>query len=209
MLFFIEEELNKLPERPSNPKIPGSIKKGEPQRTHILMDREQTQLFTGLLTPHLGDKANTHIKMLTSYLSGQSSDLFTILRDELGLCYAVQPVYFNAIEGGYWGIYMATEESKVEIALSTISQILGQIKEKGIPRSDFNKLKRMIEGQNAINIQTNDDYCGIYSIPQLQGYGMDFHHQNSKETQAIKYEDFQKGVSKLLSGKWTTVTCGK
>jgi zinc protease len=67
----------------------------------------------------------------------------------------------------------------------------------------------MMSGQNSVNIQTNDDYAGIYSVPELHGFGMDFHHETQSKIEELVYDDFQKDIEEFLSSKWTTVTVGR
>ena len=62
----------------------------------------------------LKDSETQAVKVLHAFLGGQSSKLFTEVRDEKGLYYSVQPIFFNAMEGGYFGIYMASSNEKVK-----------------------------------------------------------------------------------------------
>ncbi|RPJ78433.1 MAG: insulinase family protein, partial [Alphaproteobacteria bacterium] len=121
----------------------------------ISFNREQTQIFHGIPCGRLGSPENLYLKMLTTHLSGQSSELFVEVRDRLGLCYSAQPVHFTALEGGYFGIYMASGHDKVAAATVAIKELIGRIKENGLSEEDFNRIKLLIEGQNLINIQTN------------------------------------------------------
>ena len=38
-------------------------------------------------------------------------------------------------------------------------------------KEDFERIKTMIQGQNLINVQTNEDFASVYSVPLLQGEG--------------------------------------
>lgn len=129
----------------------------------IKFDREQTQIFYGIPCGKMGTPENLYLKMLTTHLSGQSSELFVEVRDRQGLCYSAQPVHFAAIEGGYFGIYMASGFDKVNPAIAAIKDIIERIKKDGLPEEDFNRIKNMIKGQNLINVQTNEDFASVYS----------------------------------------------
>ena len=147
--------------------------------------------------------------MLNSHLSGQSSELFVEVRDRQGLCYSAQPVHFGAIEGGYFGIYMASGFDKVKPAIAAIKDLIGRIRENGLPEEDFNRIKTMIKGQNLINVQTNEDFASIYSVPVLQSQGLDYYYKGNKEIEDLKYADFQKNIKKVLSQKWNTIVVGR
>ena len=177
--------------------------------TRISFDREQTQIFTGISTDRLGSKENLYLKMISTFLSGQSSELFVEVRDRQGLCYATQPVHFKALEGGYWGIYIASGHDKVDAALAAIRGIINKLKVNGLSKDDFERVKKIIEGQTLLNIQTNDDYANLYSVPVFQNLGLDYPHKGNEEISKLKYEDFNKGRKKALSKKFSTIIVGR
>lgn len=178
-------------------------------REHLEFDREQTQIFIGVPTFPLAHKQNTILKLLTTYLSGQSSELFVDVRDRKGLCYSVQPVHFKALEAGYWGIYMASGFDKVEAAQEAIIKLLKHIAQKGLSQTEFKRIKKMIKGQEQINIQTNDDYANLYSIPVLHSMGLDWHYDILKQIDKLTYPQFRKGLKEILDQEWNIITAGK
>jgi zinc protease len=175
----------------------------------IDFNREQTQIFYGLPTGPIESHDHIILKMLSTHLSGQSSELFLEVRDRQGLCYSIQPIHFIALEAGYWGIYMASGNEKVSAALKAIKSILKDIQENCISQKEFERIKVMIEGQNQVNIQTNDDYASIYSIPTLQGCGLDYYYKNNKKINELTYDVFKKKLSTILGKKWNTVIVGQ
>lgn len=175
----------------------------------IHFDREQTQIFIGHQTKAMSNSENLAIKILHTILSGQSSKLFTEVRDEKGLCYSVQPVYFNAMEGGYFGIYMASSNDKVKEAISTINSILKNISTHGISKKEFNESKEMVLGQFEMNLQTNDDFIGIYGVPFLHGNNIDFYYQQNELIKGLKLEDVNKIIKNILKRPTHTILAGK
>ncbi len=175
----------------------------------LYFDREQTQIFTGIPSKPLGHKDNLILKMLTTHLSGQSSELFVEVRDRQGLCYTAQPIHFTALEAGYWGIYMASGHDKVPAAIEALRKILNNIKENGLSQEEFERIKRMIAGQSLLNIQTNDDYANIYSVTTLQGKKLDYYHTTNQAVEKLEYQAFLKGLKRILSQKWATIIVGR
>lgn len=184
-----------------------SPKKG--QKRFTAFEREQTQIFYSIPSGRMGSPDNLALKMLTTYLSGQSSELFVDVRDRKGLCYTAQPVHFTALEAGYWGIYMASGHDKVAASIEAIQAIINRIAKEGLPVEEFERIKGMIEGQNLLNVQTNDDYANIYSISSLQGQGLDFYHITNKDIREFSYEKFKSDLSRILNQKWNTVLVGR
>ena len=175
---------------------------------HRELEREQTHIFIGMRTFPYGHKNDLFIKMLTAHLAGQSSELFVTVRDQKGLCYIVRPIHFAAREAGLWGIYMASGIDKTREAIEAINDILDHHKTQGLTSQEFERVKSMIQGQNLLNIQTNDDYAQIYSIPVLHGLGLDYHHKSTRLIQNSTREEFNRVIRSVLSQKRVMITVG-
>lgn len=174
----------------------------------IFFDREQTHIVIGRPTFKVGGKNDLLLKMFTTFLSGQSSELFVEVRDKKGLCYSVQPIQHTALEAGYWGIYIGTGNEKTNLAIEAIMEILNKYKEKGFTQSEFNAIKRMIQGQNQIGVQTNDDYASFYSIGVLHGLGFDFQHTSYEKISKTTLNEFNTFLKKFLNTKWNKIIVG-
>lgn len=185
------------------------IKPAKGEKHQIFFNREQTQIFYGISCGDISAPDHIALKMLTAHLSGQSSELFVDVRDRKGLCYSAQPVHFSALEGGYWGIYMASGHDKVTAACEAIESLLAKIANGGISAEEFERIKVMIEGQNLINVQTNEDYANIYSIPALQDQGLDYYHETNKKVHALTYQVFTKELKAILARPFSTIIVGR
>jgi zinc protease len=209
ILNFLKTNLEEFDQREKNKITPFQIEPIYGKKIFIPFDREQTQIFLGIPSGNLGSKDNIFFKMLTTHLYGQSSDLFVEVRDKLGLCYSIQPVHFTALEGGYWGIYLASGHDKALKAIKTVKKLLQKLKSKGIQKKEFQRIKTMIEGQNLINIQTNEDYANIYSIPSLYEKGLDFFYKNNENIKNLTYEKFQTNLDKIISKDLNIIAVGR
>jgi zinc protease len=178
------------------------------KKVFIPFQREQTHIFIGTNASNFTQTEDNYLKMFTTYLSGQSSELFVEVRDKQGLCYSVQPVHHSALEAGYWGIYIGTGHEKTARAIDAINSILKRISNEGLPQSEFNRIKKMIDGQNLLNIQTNDDYANLYSISTLHGLGLDHQHNSYEFIRNAEYEKFQRYIKNFLAQKWNTIIVG-
>lgn len=212
-LSEVTETLKQLFDKLKPRKIAKPIHKKYKHQTRfesfIEFDREQTQIFIFIPTGGMASKDNLYLKMLNAHLSGQSSELFVEVRDRQGLCYTAQPVHFTALEGGYFGIYMASGHDKTVAAKKAILDILNRIANEGLPVEDFERIKRMMKGQNLINVQTNEDYASIYAVAVLQGQGLDYWHEKNREIDSLSHDEFQKNIKKLLKQKWRSVIVGR
>lgn len=174
----------------------------------IEFQREQTHIFIGRPSYKVGTTEDLYIKMLNAYLSGQSSELFVEVRDRQGLCYAVQPLQHTALEAGYWGIYIGAGHDKSAAAQKAILAIIDKLKSKGLSQKEFKRIKKMIDGQNLLNIQTNDDYANFYSIPVLHGMGLEFQHESFETIRNFKHTEFNAFLNKFLDFNWNIIEVG-
>ena len=68
------------------------------------------------------------------------------MRDKKGLCYSVSPINFNALEGGYFGIYVGCSNEKVSDSIQEIKSNFESLK-KWFNKIKFQKLIKMSVGQ--------------------------------------------------------------
>ena len=185
------------------------IKPIKQYRHHQSFQREQTHIFIGTRTFAHGHKNNLPLKMLTAHLSGQSSELFVKVRDQLGLCYVVQPIHFCALAGGYWGLYMASGAEKTNQAIEAIQAILDHYQKHGLSQQQFERVKLMILGQDSLQVQTNDDYAHIYSTALLCNQNLDHHHHSIEAIQQATHQECNRVIKRVLSKKQVQITVGK
>jgi zinc protease len=209
ILSLLAPYLEQLPERNIEERPSRKIEGEFGRKIHIDFDREQTQIMLARPSYKLGMKEDLMIKMLTTHLSGQGSDLFVEVRDRQGLCYSVQPVQMSALEGGYWGIFMASGFDKTGRAIEAIYKILNKLRMNGLDLEEFETIKNVIEGQSLINIQTNDDYANVYSVPVLQGLGLDFSKLKQLEARKLKLNEFNKFLKDFLNVEFNQITVGR
>ncbi len=171
-------------------------------------NREQSHIIMGKQAYNIFDDNDLPLKLLAAYLSGQGSPLFTKVRDEMGLCYAVRPIHLTAMEGGYFGIYIGSGKDKVQLAMKAINEILQNLKEKGLSKKDFNSVKKMMDGQFQIGLETNEDYAGQYSIFEFYNLGIDHYYDNHKKLMNITHEQFNKFLKKFINNDFFSVIAG-
>ena len=175
----------------------------------IPFDREQTHIMIGKPSFQVGSDEDLFLKMFTTFLAGQSSELFVEVRDRKGLCYSVQPLQNTSLEAGYWGIYIGAGHDKVDLAIKAIKDILNKYRKKGFTQKEFNEIKKMINGQNLISLQTNEDYAHFYSISILHDLGIDYQHIGFEKIKNMKLADFNKFLADFLIDEWNIVKVGR
>jgi zinc protease len=209
VLQMMKDMVKKMAPRKSVKKLKNKAKPITGKKVDLEFTREQTQIVIGAPAFNITQKEDLFLKMISTHLSGQSSDLFVEVRDRQGLCYSVSPVHVSALEAGCWGIYIGSGHDKTEAAIEAIMKIINGIRENGLKLEEFERIKTMMDGQNLLGIQTNEDYAQFYSIPVLHNLGLDFAHNNNDAIRSAKYEDFQAFLKKFFSAKWNIVKAGR
>jgi len=181
----------------------------KPITRFIPFKREQTHLFVGFSGYSLNHSDGLLLKILTAYLSGQSSQLFLEMRDKRGLCYAVQAVHHNALLGGHWGIYIGTSNEKREEAKLAIRELLLDLGKKGIGQVELDNVKSMVTGQNILSVQTNEDYVSRYAIPTLYGLPPDYEWNQLELIKKCPLNKFNHFIKKFLNTATITIEVGK
>lgn len=209
VLQLMKEMVKKLTPRKSVKKPKNKIKALTGKNEHLEFTREQTQIVIGAPAFGITQKEDLFLKMITTHLSGQSSDLFVEVRDRQGLCYSVSPVHVSALEAGCWGIYIGSGHDKTEAAIEAIMTILNRIRDDGLSEAEFERIKTMMDGQNLLGIQTNEDYAQFYSIPVLHNLGLDFSHINNAHIRNANYNEFQAFLKRFFDKKWIVIKAGR
>ncbi len=207
ILPFVKNSIATLPARKQVKPKKVSFKY-RPQIKAINFPREQVQIFIGLPIGDFTHKDHVYIKMISTFLSGQSSELFVDVRDKKGLCYSVAPIHFSALNGGHFGIFMGSGKDKAQDAIKAITDLFKKYRTTHMSREDFDRIKKMIKGQNILNMQTNEDYATTYSVPILHNKGIDFIHKIQTQIDQITYEDFSDNLKKILSRPLSIVVVG-
>lgn len=200
--------LNSLSERKTKSLKKANFKFKNTKRIDLKFEREQTQIFIGYPGFEMANTEDKYLRILTNYLSGQSSELFVEVRDRQGLCYSTQPVHHSALEGGYWGIYIGAGADKVDKAINAIQEILTRLQNKGLPQKEISRVQKMLIGNKELQLQANEDFANYYSIPTLHGCGPGFEEELSKEVQAVKEKEMTRFLKKFLNQKPLIVTAG-
>ncbi len=98
---------------------------------------------------------------------------------------------------------------KTDRAIAAINKILDNLKDNGLKKNEFEQIKTMIEGQNQINIQTNEDFANLYSVFVLQNLELDFNHKLNQKIKQLSHDKFNAFLKQFLSKKQNIVVVGR
>lgn len=152
----IRNKLGHLQTRHSRQPFPteGTITK---HRAHIVhSDTNQTHLvLAGRAVPrrHPDEPA---LRVLTSLLGGgPSSRLFTKVREEKGLAYAIYMGTASYADAGNWDVYAGVNNASLSEALTAILVELARIRSEPVTPEELARVQQQLEGRIIMSQETN------------------------------------------------------
>ena len=140
-------------------------------------DTEQAHLVLGGVGLGRADERRWAFGILNLVLGvGMSSRLFTTVREERGLAYAIFSFNHSYADTGVWGVYVGTTPSHTGEVMELIHGQLTQLAEEGITEAELEKARGAARGALALAMEDSqsrmvrlgrDEICG------LEHYSMD------------------------------------
>lgn len=183
------------------PKLP--IKGPRAGVEKVLKDKgaRQTQIVMGYVAPGALDPRRFSAEVLQAVLGGFGGPLFSDLRDRRSLAYSVQPFYFNAPQGGVFGVYMGTGAGKEPQALAGLRRHLKDAVEKPPTPEDMARAKAYLLGAEAIGMQTYSAQASTMAAYELLGLGYDFQKKLAGKIQAVTARQVQEVAKAIIEPK--------
>lgn len=140
-------------------------------------DTEQAHLVLGGQGMGRNDERRWAFGILNLVLGvGMSSRLFTTVREERGLAYAIFSFNHSYADTGVWGVYVGTTPGQTGQVMELIYDQLSQLVEEGITEAELEKARGAARGALALAMEDSqsrmvrlgrDEICG------LEHYSMD------------------------------------
>lgn len=126
-------------------------------------DYNQTHIIISFPVPGITAEERPYFQLLSTILSNQSGRLFTKLRDEEGLAYALGAFMYEAPEGSLFNLYMGTSPEKTEMAKEGLLNELEKTIKEGVLEEEREKAVRQIITDMVQSLQENVDISSIYA----------------------------------------------
>lgn len=130
-------------------------------------DYNQTHIIISFPVPGMTSEERPYLQLLSTILSNQSGRLFTKLRDEEGLAYALGAFMYEAPEGSLFNLYIGTSPEKAEKAKQGLFEELEKTLKEGILEEERQKAVRQIITDISQSLQENVDISSVYANNRL------------------------------------------
>lgn len=140
-------------------------------------DTEQAHLVLGGEGIGRSDERRWAFGILNLVLGvGMSSRLFTTVREERGLAYAIFSFNRSFADTGVWGVYVGTTPGQTGQVMELIYGQLSQLAEEGITEAELEKARGAARGALALGMEDSQSRMvslGRAEISGLEHYSMD------------------------------------
>ncbi len=141
------------------------------------------------------------LKVIDAILgSGMSSKLFSKVRAEKGLAYAVgTSTSFNVNKGAFY-MYIGTEPVKAEEAKKALITELNELKKGNVTEKELDDAKNKLKGEAILKMETNSEKAYILTICEQNGKGVDYYYDKfNKEVDSVTVSDIISTANKYFS----------
>lgn len=159
---------------------------------------QQTQVLVAFQAPAADDPRRFPLQTLEAILGGQGGRLFTVLRDQRSLAYAVQPFYTEAWQVGAFGAYLAVGPGKAGQALAGLEDQLAQARAQAPTPAEVDRARAYLLGSQAINLQGYAAQAMTMAIDELLGLGFDNHLKVPVQLEKVDPEAVRRVAAQVL-----------
>ncbi len=123
-----------------------------------MRELQQVHAIVGTDTVSATDPRRWGLALLATALGGgMSSRLFQRVREELGLCYAVNAWHTTYRAAGSFGIYVGTQPATATQALDTIRGELTRLAAEGLPAAELADAQGQVRGQVLLALESTSN----------------------------------------------------
>lgn len=117
------------------------------------------------------------VRVINSLLgSGMSSRLFTEVRAQKGLAYAVASTIPSGVNQGSFMIYIGTDPKKVDDAEKAILFEVERLKKEFVSEEELDNAKNKVKGNAILSQELNSDKTETMAVSEVFGNGYDFYN---------------------------------
>jgi zinc protease len=145
------------------------------------------------------------LRMIQEWCTDMAGPLFTRIREELGLAYQVGATQFHGHDTGFFGFYLATDPSQVDLAQRELTAEIARIAGEGIPEEAFERVRATVLSSLAIGMQSPASIARLAAIDVLFGLGVTHHRELSGIFQALSPDEVKAAAGSLLTASPVTV----
>lgn len=177
--------------KPASPNLPVRAKQREP--------RQQAILLLGFPGIDVTDPRHDAATLLQDAMSGLSSKLNTLIREERGLAYYSGAYNISGIEPGAFVLYAGTREEALPEVESLMKQEIDRIISSGLSSEEITRARNRLIAQYERQLQNKLTMSMVCALNELYGLGHDYIFTTRERYEALTPEQIQEAAKSILS----------
>ena len=138
-----------------------------------IKEGKQAIVLLGFRGPDIYNQDKYPLEVLDAAFSGQGSRLFSAVREEEGLAYAVGSFLILGIDPGAFVFYVGTIPEKVDKVISLMQKEIDLLKKDGVTNKELTRIKNGLIGSRKIQLQSNSQLALLSALDEIYGLGYD------------------------------------
>ncbi len=160
----------------------------------------QAHVIIGGMAPSYLDDDRRAMTLLINILGGPAlnSRLTLLIREKHGFAYNVESNYTGYADGGFWSIYLGTDEKNVNKAIKLVYKEIKRIVQEPLTVKQLNQAKEQLIGQIALGMDSNAGLMLGLGKSLLFFDQIDTIQDIHKEIDALTAEDLSKVAARYF-----------
>lgn len=155
-------------EPPFRPKAMLTEEQSAPRLRLVEKDTDQTHLVIGFRGFDAYDPRRYIAEVLSSVLGGSwSSRMWRVIRDQLGLAYAVYSSHDSYSNRGYLLTYAGVDHANVSRALGAALDEYAKIRSEPVGEAELKRVKDYLRGTTLIGLEASDAVAGFVGSEEM------------------------------------------
>ena len=173
-------------------------------------EKRQAHVVLGFQGVSLDNPDRYALKVLDTILSRQGGRLFYEVREQRALAYSVTAFNVEGIAPGVFGVYLGTDPSSVDEAVSATQTELERIRQEQVTSDELEQAKKYMTGSYEISLQSNAAQSEELAFNELYGLGPAYGCPYLDRIRQVTQADLQRVANTYLNPTGqTTVIVGQ
>lgn len=199
MYKAVSDAFRSIPTRRKKSKVRVRFPKVTNLNSVVTRDTQQAHVVYGFPTVPQSHPDTYALRILSMILGGgQSSRLFQILREELGLCYYVYARSLSASDHGHFVIAMGASTDRAHEATNVIRDQVRAIQTDGVTDEERIRATEFLAGRIALSLESTSDWAQWYGPQELFGIPLESPQEMAKRLRSVTGADIKRVAKKYL-----------
>ncbi|MBD3425993.1 MAG: hypothetical protein GF409_02030 [Candidatus Omnitrophica bacterium] len=164
----------------------------------IYMYKEQALLLMGFQSVKITDEDRYVLEVISALMSGTDGLLFHAVREQEGLSYTSGAVSVPQVDRGYFVIYAATVEPRIDEAKKAVAEVIETVLNGQISEEEIEAAKNRLISQHAQSLEANSAVSMVVTLDKLYGLGAENYLEYPEMIRAVKRHDISRVAEKVL-----------